>query len=89
MKQNFVRPFFDGIAKITENDNATSLVEFFKLFLLEIFNFIRYANYTTYDITVHNNPSKIIRNSQRDQYIPHKSPDTKWLIVVNTRTTHF
>ena len=65
------------------------------LFLLEIFNFIRYANYTSYDITVHNNFSSIcnmigfVGNLQRDWYILHKIADTKRLIVDYIGTAQF
>ena len=51
------------------------------LFLHGIFNFIRCSNYATYDITVHN-----ISNLQHNRYIPHKSADTKRLIVHYIRT---
>ena len=51
IKRNFFQLFIDYVAKIVYNDNVTFLVEFL---LREIFNFIRYASYTTYDITVHN-----------------------------------
>ena len=37
-------------------------------------NFIRYVNYTTYDIMDHNF-SKIIRNLQRDRHTPHKNSE--------------
>ena len=58
-------------------------------FQFEIFRFIRYANYTTYYFTEHNNLSNTISNFQRDRYIPHKSADTNGSIVVYTRTAQF
>ena len=72
MKRNFVQIFCPSICPITENHSVTSfLVSRFSinLFVLVIFNFIRYANYTTYYITVHNNVSKIISDLQRDRHI--------------------
>ena len=54
MRWNFNQLFIDCIAKYVQNDNITSSVEFLSSLILEIFNFIRYANHTTYDITVHN-----------------------------------
>ena len=47
------------------------------LFLLEIFNFIRYGNYATYDIIGYNNFSKLIVNLQRDRHFEHKNDKTK------------
>ena len=81
MKRNYVQLFNYCIARMTSNFlGRISLT----LSLLQIFNFIRYAKCTTHDITVHYNFSKIIRNSQRDRYIPHKSAGTKRFIVVYT-----
>ena len=40
-------------------------------FLLERFNFIRYAKNETCDMMVHNNFSKIIINLESDQHIPN------------------
>ena len=58
MKRNFVQLFFITLQRSLKTTNVTSLVEFLffleKLFLLDIFNFTGYANYTTYDITAHN-----------------------------------
>ena len=63
MKRNFVQLFTDCIAKneFAQPDSFPS----------RDFNFIRYANYATYDITAHNNFSKII-HLQRDRYLPHE-----------------
>ena len=72
MKRNLVQLFFIALQRSLKMTmyNIFGRISL-TLFLLEIFNFIPYANYTTYDITVHNTFSKIIRNSQRDLYIPH------------------
>ena len=64
--------FFSGISLI--------------LFLLEIFNLTRYANYRTYDIRVHESFSKIIINLQHDRHIQHKNVETKQLIVFHAFT---
>ena len=82
MKRNFVLQLH------CQNDNVISLVK--SLFLLDIFNFIRYTNYTIYDITVaQNNFSKLIVNLQSDRLHEHKNEKTKRLIVVYACTAHF
>ena len=46
-------------------------------FLLEIFNFIRYANNTTCDIMVHNNFLKIIINLESDEHTSNLNAEAK------------
>ena len=55
MQQNITPSFYDCIVKDTQNDWITSFCRILlTFFILKLFNFVRYANNTTNDITLHN-----------------------------------